>query len=98
MFKQVLTFIRHQSQSRPLGYFITSRGRAMSLDEMMRLQGMTPKKINRSVSNIELGKQIGNSMSVNVLERLLVKILPAVGLTPPLLDPWLSRDGLSNLL
>ena len=86
------------SQSRPHGHSITSRGRTLSLDEMMRPQGMTPRTVIRSVSDVELGKQVGNSMSVNVLERLFVKILPAVGLTPPLLDPWLSSDGLSNLL
>jgi hypothetical protein len=37
-----------------------------------------------------MGLMIGNAMSVNVLERLLVRLLPAVGLRPPgsLQDKW----------
>ena len=34
--------------------------------------------------------QLGNSMSTNVLERLLARLLPAAGLTDALPDHWES--------
>ena len=47
----------------------------MSINEMMRLQGILPDDIKVAVSDVELGKQIGNAMSVNVVERLLPYVL-----------------------
>lgn len=68
--------------SRAAGHWITNRGRRMTKDEQMNLQGMASYKpfFRRVVSESQLGKQIGNAMSVNVLERLLVRLLPAAGL------------------
>mmetsp|Transcript_35379 Transcript_35379/g.82169 ORF Transcript_35379/g.82169 Transcript_35379/m.82169 type:complete len:96 (+) Transcript_35379:2-289(+) len=56
----------------------------------MRLQGMTPETFKVVVSDAQLGKQIGNAMSVNVLERLFVRALPAAGLAEArtLADRW----------
>ena len=56
----------------------------------MRLQGMTPEAFKVAVSQAQLGKQIGNAMSCNVLERLFVRLLPAAGLAPAgsLVDRW----------
>jgi len=76
--------------SRAAGHWVTSRGRRLTKDEMMRLQGMRPDKFKKTVSETQLGIQIGNAMSVNVLERLFVRILPAAGLVAhnTLIDHW----------
>merc|ERR1719382_257269 len=75
------------------GHWITNRGRRVYKTEMMRLQGMDPKSFKVVVSDAPLGKQLGNTMSVNVLERLLVRLLPAAGLARKgsLRDRW--QDG-----
>ena len=49
----------------------------------MRLQGMDPTEFIAVVSDSQLGKQLGNAMSVNVLERILARVLPAAGLAKP---------------
>merc|ERR1719277_1015304 len=74
------------------GHWITNRGRRLSKPEMMRLQGMEPEGFKVVVSEKQWGKQIGNAMSCNVLERILVRLLPAAGLYPAarLHDRWES--------
>jgi len=76
--------------SRGGGHWVTSRMRRMTKPEMMRLQGMNPKAFKVAVSDTQLGKQIGNAMSVNVLERLFARLLPACGLVRHgvLADRW----------
>jgi DNA (cytosine-5)-methyltransferase 1 len=70
------------TKSRADGHWITSRGRSMNLDEMLRCQGME-RCFKQVVSDRKLGGQIGNAMSQNVIERLLIKVLPAAGLVHP---------------
>ena len=48
--------------------------------EQMRCNGMNPTLFNIAVSEPELGKQIGDSMSQNVRERILYSLVPAAGL------------------
>merc|ERR1719464_1740149 len=67
------------TKSRAGGYWVTSRGRRMNLDEMLRCQGMR-RCFKQVVSDKALGGQIGNAMSQNILERLFVSLLPAAGL------------------
>ena len=43
---------------------------------------MVPEDFKVVVSEAQLGKQIGNSMSVNLLERLFVRLLPFANLIP----------------
>jgi len=76
--------------SRGKGHWVTNRGRRLTKDEMMRLQGMNPASFKKAVSEAQLGKQIGNAMSVNILERLFVRVLPAAGLAAhgSLPDRW----------
>jgi len=78
-----LTLMKNRSpcmiKSRDQGFWITSRGRRMNLGEMLRCQGME-RAFKQVVSDRALGGQIGNAMSQNILERLLVKLLPAAGL------------------
>ncbi len=45
--------------------------------------GMSPLSIDKSaVTERQFGDLLGNSMGVNVLERLLLRVLPAAGLVP----------------
>lgn len=72
------------------GHWVTSRSRLLTVEEMLSLQGM-PSDVRRDgISNRQLGLMIGNAMSINVLERLLVRLLPGVGLLPSgsLHDRW----------
>jgi DNA (cytosine-5)-methyltransferase 1 len=77
------------TKSRAAGHWVTSRGRQMNLDEMLRCQGME-RCFKQVTTNRQLGIMIGNAMSQNVLERLLIKVLPAAGLAlgRPLVDRW----------
>jgi len=81
------------TKSRPCGFWISSRGRRMNLDEMLRLQGME-RCFQQVVSDKHLGAQIGNAMSQNILERIFIKFLPLAGLVDHnmvLKDRWLQR-------
>jgi len=78
------------TKSRARGFWLTSRGRRMTLDEQLRVQGMQ-RSFKQVVSDRVLGGQIGNAMSQNVVERLLIQLLPAAGLISkeqPLHDRW----------
>ena len=54
--------------------------------------GMSPEKRKKpgNVSERQFAMQVGNAMSVNVVERILTRLLPAAGLTGPLEDRWAS--------
>ena len=65
------------------GHWVSSRSRLLTLEEMLALQGMPADVRRAGISDRQMGFMIGNSMSVNVLERLLVRLLPGVGLLPP---------------
>ena len=77
------------TRSRGSGHWLTNRGRRMTTDEMLRLQGWLGPFAHGS-SRAQLGLHLGNAMSVNVVERLLCKLLPAAGLWPAsaLRDRW----------
>ena len=47
---------------------------------MLRLQGMNPSRIVVDVSQSKLGQQIGNAMSVNVIEGILAAALKATNI------------------
>ena len=63
---------------------------------MLKLQGMDPHSIKQVVSDKEFGQQIGNAMSVNVIERVLIHALQAGGLVPKdqLHDRWMEGERL----
>ncbi|CAE8623821.1 unnamed protein product [Polarella glacialis] len=50
------------------------------VNEMMRLRGMDDKSFVQVISNEELAEQVENAISQSILERILVRLLPAVGL------------------
>ena len=72
-------------------FWLTNRGRTLNTDERMRLMGHDPNLLKLAVGTRQFEKQLGNSMPLNVLERLLCRALPSVGLTGSLLDRW--NDG-----
>jgi len=85
--------------SRAAGHWVTNRGRRLLKTEMMRLQGMDPTKFKVAISENSLGKQLGNTMSVNVLERLFVRLLPAAGLVRKgeVKDRWENGSAVRKL-
>lgn len=85
--------------SRGGGHWVTNRGRRLLKTEMMRLQGMDPTNFIVAVSESKLGHHLGNTMSVNVLERLFTRLLPAARLVPRglLRDRWASGAALKKL-
>jgi len=85
--------------SRGAGHWVTNRGRRLLKTEMMRLQGMDPTKFTVAVCDNALGKQLGNTMSVNVLERLFARLLPAAKLVPKgaIKDRWASGQAVRKL-
>jgi len=70
--------------------------------EMMKLQGMQPSDFIVDVPSVELGRQIGNSMSVNVLQRLFAPLLVAAGLleegSPGAADHWATGEAFERLV
>jgi DNA (cytosine-5)-methyltransferase 1 len=86
--------------SRGAGHWVTNRGRRLTKEEMMRLQGMDPTQFTVAVTEHQLGRQLGNTMSVNVLERLLVRVLPAAKLAQhgALADRWKSGQAIRKLI
>ena len=79
------------------GVWVWNRGRLINLREHCRLQGMNPDKLKQVVSGPQWQMQLGNSLSVNVVERLLSRLLPAVGLTGALPDRWASGTAVAEL-
>ena len=80
------------TRSRGSGHWLTNRGRRMTTDEMLRLQGWFGPFLQAS-TRAQLGSHLGNAMSINVVERLLCKLLPAAGLWPEsaLIDRWAAE-------
>ncbi len=68
-------------QSKPI--WLLNRGRLLNIRERRRL-GFNPDRLEAPVSVV----QLGNTMALNVLERLLCRILSAVGLAGRLQDRW----------
>ena len=64
--------------------------RFMTSKEMWRLQGVPDNRVRRpeDITVRQWCMMIGNGFSVNVMCRLLARILPAAGLSGPLASPW----------
>ena len=72
----------------------------MTLEEMLRLQGMNPTEFIQNVPDKAVGEQLGNAMRVNVIERLLLNIFQSTNLSRKtnLTDRWKSGEALNELL
>ena len=80
------------TRSRYNGHWITTQNRRMSKEEVFRLQGMDPTTFKVHVPPKALGQQLGNAMSVNVIERVLYQVLCATTFTPGAA----AREGLHD--
>ena len=70
------------TRSRCDGHWLLHRQRRMTPCEMLRLQGVDPTTFRQNVSDRSLGQQVGNAMSVNVVERLLYEVFRQTNLVP----------------
>ncbi len=75
------------------GYWIVDLGRQATLRDFFLLQGIQPGTIPYTAANVgerRVAHMLGNSMSCNVLERLLPRVLAMVKVYPsrPRRDPW----------
>lgn len=94
------------TRSSQRGWWCSVVGRQISLLELWQFQGVeleaarqimqaleehareTKRKV---VSQAQIGHMLGNTMSLNVIERLLAKALPAAGLVAGrIVDPWVQ--------
>ena len=71
----------------------------MAVDEQMRFQGINPTLFVKTVSDLALGGMVGNSMAINVLQRLFVRLLPAAQLVPAgsVHDEWVTNEAFAKL-
>jgi len=70
-----------ESRVKSGGFYVTTLSRRMSTDEMTRFQGMRPQPWKKwGMSRTMFNGALGNAMSVNILERLLPRVLQAAGL------------------
>ena len=82
------------------GHWCSTVGRHLNLMELFQFQGFGLDEASKVMSAIqsgspterpssrEVGKMLGNAMSLNVVERVLVKALLAAGLARNLTDRW----------
>ena len=98
------SFMKEQSpcltRSRFNGHWVSSRNRRMNVHEMMRLQGVDPQTFVYDISDQEIGRQLGNAMSVNVIERLLHSIFSSTNTLPQseeTVDRWKTGQALRHL-
>ena len=74
------------------GFWVSTRGRLTTTDEMFRFQGLDPAAIkfeSLGISVTEIRGMLGNAMTVNVCGRVLRELIVCAGLVhhPPA-DPW----------
>ena len=77
------------------GFYMPARGRRMTLAERFRLQGIPLRVLQyrQGISDRQLGMMVGIALSLNVLERLLVRMLRACGIRKPLKDRGTGQAG-----
>jgi site-specific DNA-cytosine methylase len=75
------------TRSRCQGHWISSRGRRMNLRETFRLFGF-PEAPLQNVTETQMRMLLGNSMAVNVMVRLFVRLLACIGSHVGLQDPY----------
>ena len=78
------------------GHWVTSRGRRLTTPEMQAIMGIQPARLHQAgTSDRRFHRMLGNAIAVNVLERIFVQLLPAMGLVhrSALNDRWGTPDG-----
>ncbi len=72
------------------GFWLIHKGRKLTINEMLKLQGMDPARINfdgLGLRESKIGRMIGDAFTQTVVTRILAKALPLTGLTGALRDP-----------
>ena len=87
------------TRSRYKGHWITNVQRRMTITEMCRFQGFNPTKLKHCVSDTELGHMLGNAMSVNIIERILFRVIRRMEFAKlaSTVDRWESGEALREL-
>ena len=87
------------TRSRYKGHWITAYERRMTLHEMAKLQGIDISKLDSPSTSAQLGQQIGDAMSMNVIERLITRALASTNLNVhmPAGDRWESGEAQREL-
>ena len=84
------------------GYWVSTRGRKISISELCRFQGLSPSAVKwdrHGISACRAGHMLGNTMSLNVIERIFARVLYSTGLVENKLpDRWESATHLSDVL
>ena len=84
------------------GHCVTKLGRFLTVHEMGALQGLPADAVSEMLEasgndHASLGKAFGDAMSINVLMRILPKVLFTSGLVAtPLPDHWATASGLAD--
>ena len=93
-----LTASRGSAQGR--GHWCTSAGRHLTVEELAQFQGLSSDQATSIMRKIrsatpgtapteaQVGGRLGNTMSLNVIERVLAKALPAASLAKHVEDRW----------
>ena len=84
--------------SRKQGFWVVTRGRRLTLAEALRLQGYNPDLIQCPTKPSQLYQLLGNTMSHNVVQRLIVAALHAAGLYSEIVDPWTNGTAQAELI
>lgn len=80
-----------RSRGRSNGHYLFALSRFMSCEEIGRLQGFpikTIKALQLAAPDADLGGAFGDAMSLNILLRLLPRVLYAAGLVRSVVDMW----------
>ena len=67
-----------RSRCQNFGYWISTKGNYISLDEMLNLQGLDAHDVGYKPAGIPepvMAAMLGNAMSMNVLQRLIPRVL-----------------------
>ncbi len=89
------------THARARGHWVTSRGRRQNIEERLRLMGMNPNEVTRNIiTDRQLGQLIGNSMSVNVLERIFINVFASTNMVAKNRMPqhWESKAAATQRL
>lgn len=79
------------------GRFVGSRGRRMSFEEAARVQGIVATTWLWPPKFRDCFRLIGNTMSICILDRIFVRLLPILCPGTNLQDPWLNDSAQARL-
>eukprot|EP00959_Pyramimonas_sp_CCMP1952_P426793 8938826-Pyramimonas_sp.AAC.1 len=80
-----------------MDWWVSPRGGRITIQELFAFQGFRPESYKKwsklGITDRQIAKMLGNSMSVCVIERVLVEALWAAGLvTEKPVDRWAPRN------